>query len=124
MASGLPPIHSILIIAGRPKVCLNHDPDEICECVGGFPAENLSGFRRVTEEDIHFAWSDELWVGHDVVLVVESHMAECKVAELSHGVSFTGGKNEVIRGVMLEHHPHAFNKIAGVPPVASGVEVP
>jgi GDPmannose 4,6-dehydratase len=41
-----------------------------------------------------------------------------------HGVCFAGGKNIIIRLVLLQDQPHSFDKIARVAPVAHCVEIP
>ena len=37
---------------------------------------------------------------------------------------FPGRQNIVVRFVLLEDHPHAFDKVAGMPPIALGIEIP
>jgi hypothetical protein len=43
--------------------------------------------------------------------------------KLANGVSLARCENEVVRSVLLEHAPHAFDVVASVSPVALGVEV-
>ena len=45
------------------------------------------------------------------------------VDEVTHGVLHPGGDDEVFRLVLLEHEPLHFHVIAGMAPVAQGVQV-
>src|SRR5690606_15696362 len=50
-------------------------------------------------------------------------MSEGLFDEITHAVSFTRSENIVVRRVLLQHHPHAFDIVAGVTPVAFGVQI-
>ena len=43
--------------------------------------------------------------------------------ELAHGVLFAGSDDVVLRLLLLEHEPLHLDVVAGVAPVAAGVEV-
>ena len=50
-------------------------------------------------------------------------MVEGHLHEVAHCVGGAGGEDEVLRGVVLEHAPHALHVLRRVSPVADGVEV-
>ena len=50
-------------------------------------------------------------------------MLEGLLDELTHGVALARGQDEVIGGVVLQHHPHAADIITGMSPITLGVQV-
>ena len=50
-------------------------------------------------------------------------MAEGELGELADGVLYTGGDDEVLGTVVLQDEPHALYIVAGIAPVAQGVQV-
>ena len=49
---------------------------------------------------------------------------EGALGELTYGVLLTSSDDEVLRGVVLQHEPHALDIVTGIAPVAQGTEVP
>src|SRR5262245_46344186 len=60
---------------------------------------------------------------HHVVVVVQPDMAECQLEECPYCVSLASGDHEVVRFVLLEHQPHGLHVLAGMTPIAPGVQV-
>ncbi len=50
-------------------------------------------------------------------------MGAGQVQEFADGMGFAGGYDVIVRGFGLQHHPHGFDIIAGIAPIAFGVEV-
>src|SRR3546814_6794274 len=51
------------------------------------------------------------------------NLGKCKFYEFADGVAFSSRQNIVVCLLLLQHQPHAFDKIAGVAPVSLGVQV-
>jgi len=49
---------------------------------------------------------------------------EGTLGELTYRVLLTSSDDEVLRGVVLQHEPHALDIVTGIAPVAQGTEVP
>lgn len=75
--------------------------------------EDLPGFR------VHAGFINSGTLPFDI----DAHFFERPVDEVADGVSFAHGDDEIFRLVLLEHEPHGFYVVLGVPPVAFGIEI-
>ena len=55
---------------------------------------------------------------------VDAHLLEGELDELAHRVGFTRRQHVIARPVVVDDAPHAVHVVAGVAPVAPGVQVP
>ena len=61
------------------------------------------------------------WVGGEEGEGDVPNMLEGLLDKLTDGVGLSRGEDEVVGGVVLEHHPHAPHVVTGVAPVTLGV---
>ena len=45
------------------------------------------------------------------------------VNKIAHTVLFTAGDDEILRFILLQDQPLGLDKVAGMPPVATGIEI-
>lgn len=102
---------------------LDHHGGEFFDCCFWFPAEFFFGLGCVAQEEIDFGGAEVAGVELDMVVEVEAYGVEGHLGELAYGDGAAGGDDIVVGLVLLEHHPHHFDIVAGVAPVAFGVEV-
>jgi len=120
---------------------LDHLLDELIEGGGaGVPAERVLGLCGGADEEVDLGGAevalvhaDEGAAGGDLdanlvdSLALETNLhignLERLIDEVPHGVGLTGGDDEVLGLVLLEHPPHAIDVVARVAPVALGVHV-
>src|SRR5918994_478912 len=105
-------------------VGVDHEVDQALERGLRLPAEHLAGLGRVADQQVDLGGPEELLVDHHVLLPVEAHPPERQLAELTHRVGLAGGDHVVVGLILLEHEPHRLDVVAGVAPVALGVDVP
>ena len=80
--------------------------------------------RRVADEQIDLGRTEEARILLHVLLpVVEAGLFERRLDELAHLVRLAGGDDVVVGLVLLQHQPHRLDVVAGVAPVALGLEV-
>ena len=106
----------------------------------GVPAKFLLGLGRVAEELLDFRWTEVFRIDFhedfarfnvDALFVdafafpaeFDAGLAEREGAELADGMVLAGGDHEVVGLRLLEDEPHTFDVVAGVAPVAQGVQV-
>ena len=87
------------------------------------PAEHALGLGGIAEQQVHLGRAEELGVDDDMVLVLQVHAFERDAAHFAHRRSHAGGDHIVVGLVLLQHQPHRFDIVAGVSPVALGVDV-
>ena len=117
-----------------------HFFDEFGEGDFGLPAECGARFAGVAPEGVDFRRTKVAGVDADertAAVGVDAGFVKALAApfdvhaevgggggdEVADGVLFAGGDDEVVRVVLLEHHPHGADEVFGVAPVAFGVEV-
>ena len=59
-----------------------------------------------------------------MVFPIEAHTAKGDFAQSAHRVCLPHAHDIVIRVVLLQHQPHGLHIVAGIAPVAAGIEVP
>ena len=117
-----------------------HLRDHLLERVARPPLQLLSSLRRITTQHIYLSRAEIARI-HGYYTPprppvkaplldtgafppqVDTYRRKRLLAKRAHGVGLTGGQHVVVRFVLLEHPPHALDEIAGVPPVALGVEI-
>ena len=62
-------------------------------------------------------------VNHHELFVVELQIPEGGNQKVPHAVSFSRGYHIVVGLVGLKHHPHSPSVVAGITPVALGIQV-
>lgn len=50
-------------------------------------------------------------------------MVKSQVKELAHGVRFSGGDNEILGPILLQHQPHRLNIVRRMAPIALRVQI-
>ena len=50
-------------------------------------------------------------------------MGEGLFHEFAHAMALAGRKHVIVGLVLLQHEPHAFDVIAGVPPIAATIKI-
>src|SRR5947207_8265393 len=97
---------------------------ELCEVDVGIPTEPRAGLRRIADQLVQFSPATlERRIDTDVLLPVEPDVRERALDELAHGMALPGC-NDVVAGlVLLQHQPHRLHVVAGIPPVATGIEI-
>ena len=66
---------------------------------------------------------EEVLVDHDMIVPVEIDVFERQLQKFLYGMVFAGGDHVILGLVLLQHHPHRADVIAGEAPVAFGVQV-
>jgi len=51
-------------------------------------------------------------------------MREGLFHEFAHAMTLAGREHVIVRFVLLQHEPHAFDEIAGIAPVSFGIQIP
>src|SRR6185295_831448 len=105
------------------EVRVDHHVDELAEADLGFPAELAAGLGGVAEQRVDLGGPDQGGVDDDVLLPVQADVAEGDLEVFADGMVLAGGDDEVVGGLLLEHEPHGADVVAGVAPVAFGVDV-
>lgn len=123
-------------------ISLNHSSHELVEGNLTLPSENALRLGGSTVKELNLRRTEVPLVNPDqdatglralsnlvdgVALALPgdggANDGEGLLDELADGVGLTGGKDEVVGGVLLEHAPHTLDVVLGVSPVALGVEV-
>src|SRR5690606_20087152 len=103
------------------------------------PAEIGARLRRIAEQDVDLGRTEIRWIDRDqyvagapaIALLVDAPAVpgdrppdaiECELHEFAHRMWFAGGEHVVVRRVLLEDHPHTFDIVARMTPVAPRVE--
>src|SRR5258708_5810110 len=102
----------------------DHQPYEHFETGMRAPAKRSAGFRRIADQEVYLSRAVKQFVSDHIIAVVETRQRESHLAKLADRMSLTGGHHVIIRHFLLEHHPHGFDVIGGVAPIAAGFEVP
>ena len=58
-----------------------------------------------------------------MLLPIEMHIPKSQLQQLPNRVGLPGGNDVIVRLLLLEHQPHGFDIIAGIPPVPLGIEI-
>ena len=106
------------------EICVNHEPHQLAERGGRFPAKFLAGLGGVADEKIYFSRAIEAVVLDDELLPVQIDMAEGLLQKLADTVCFAGGNNVVIRIVLLEHQPHCAYIVRCEAPITARIQIP
>ena len=56
-------------------------------------------------------------------LQLNAYFLKGHLDKIPHGGGYPGGDHVVLRLILLEDHPHGFDIVFGVPPIAAGIEV-
>ena len=125
------------------EVLADHLLDEVEEVDPWLPAELGLGLLGVAQQEVDLGGTEVLGIDADEdalgVLGVDADLLdgallaapldgdagllEGELTELTDGVTLAGGEHVVVGLVLLEDAPHALHVVAGVAPVADGVEV-
>src|SRR5712691_2596285 len=105
------------------QVGVDHQADQLGESELGRPSQFLSRLRGVTLEEVDLRRTPKARVDDDVPLPVEARVPERQLDELLHRVGLARGDHVIVRVLLLEHEPHGLDVVAGVAPVAPGLEV-
>ena len=133
-------VEQVLVLFEEFDVGSDHFTAELLERVSGLPAQDTLCFRGIADEEFDLGWAEIAGVNGDadgaggfvnalfidalaLPIQRDAHLGECHVDEVADGDCAASGENVVIRGVLLEHAPHAFDVVLGVAPVALRVEV-
>ena len=88
------------------------------------PAQLLTGLGGVTDEKVDLGRTEELGIlPHVLVPVGDSDFGEGALDEFFDGVRLARCDHVIVGLVLLEHEPHRLHVVAGVTPIALGVEV-
>ena len=99
-------------------------PGELFEAHFRLPAKLLLCFGRVADETIDLGRANEARIDHDVGLVrAEPCCLERHAQKIANAVRLARCDDVVIRFVLLQHHPHRANIVAGESPIAMRVKV-
>jgi hypothetical protein len=112
-----------LLLLGEIEVVVDHLGHQRGEGGLRFPAQLLKRVARIPHQVIDLRRAEIAGIDLDEVLVVEADVAERALAEIAHRVRLAGRDDIVSRLVLLQHRPHRLDVVAGVSPVALGVEV-
>jgi hypothetical protein len=108
---------------GEFHVGVDHHFSQLFESNLWGPVEGFFGLGGVAKEEVDLGGAEIAGVYFDKFLPVEIEAREDFVEEFADGVGFTGGDDEIVGGGELEHLPHGLDIIAGVSPVAFGVQI-
>src|SRR5688572_13070338 len=118
----IPRLQAELAMPGH--VGIHHHPDQLGERHLRLPTEFLLCLGGITDEHVHLGRAKELLILNDVLLPIETHVSEGDLTQFTHGVHLAGGDDIVVRRLLLQHHPHRFDVVACIAPVAARIEVP
>ena len=91
-----------------------------CSKLTRLPTQPFLRLRRVADEQVDLRRAVEALVVADVRLPrLVTGKVERNVEQLADAVRLTGGDHVVVGLVLLEHHPHRFDVVARVAPVAA-----
>ena len=105
------------------EIRVDHHLDQLLEGHLRPPPELLRRFRRIGDEKVDFGRPEELRILLHIVAIVEANVTERGFAEIAHRARVPRADDVVVGVVLLEHSPHRVDVVAGIPPVASRVEV-
>jgi len=74
-------------------------------------SKNLFCFRAITLEKIQFFWPEIFFVGCNKIPSVHFKLVKHIFHKILNGMGYSGRTHEIIRLIMLDHQPHAFNII-------------
>ena len=105
------------------QVRVDHLGDHVGQADLGGPAELLVGLGGVAEQHVDFGRAHEARIDLHFLFVVQADMVEGELAEVADAVRPAGGDHVVVAGLLLQHQVHGADVVAGVTPVALGIEV-
>src|SRR5256712_7850945 len=108
---------------GGGEVVLEHLADHFLEGDLRPPAQPGPRLRGVAPQVGNFRGTEVRLVDLDVVLPVEADQPEGERDELQDRPLDPGGDDVIIGPVLLQHHPHRFDVVFGVAPIALGIEI-
>src|SRR6185437_12019737 len=135
------PAHAGFGLAAKfPAVFLDHFDHQGIEIDPVFPSELGPRFRGIADEIVDFRGPEIARIDldeHLAACLVDAGLAAalappCDLAaddrkrardELAHRVAVAGREHIVVGPRLLEDHPHALDVVAGVTPVAPGIEI-
>jgi len=129
------------LLAGLLLVVLHHLRHQLLERGGGCPAEFFVGLGGIAEQGFHLGRSEVARVDPNhhfaraappgfldpLALPLDrtpAQLSGCELDEAPHALLPAGGDHEVLRWtLLLQHPPLHLHVIAGVAPVAQGIEI-
>src|SRR5277367_509568 len=121
------------------EVRTNHLADELAKACLMPPAEPLMRLGRIPDQEIDFGWSKvpRIDTHHDLTALIDPGLVDALAApfdspidlakgefdKFTHRMSFPRGQNEIVRLLLLDNPIDAFDIVARVAPVASGVQI-
>src|SRR5690349_12497629 len=88
-----------LLTSGELEIAVDHTPHQLCEAHLGSPAELSLRLARIGQQQVDLGWSQVARVEPDEVLVVETHLTEGALRELTHRVGLARADHEVVGAV-------------------------
>src|SRR5215831_12815537 len=80
-------------------------------------------FARIAQQKIDLRGSIENRIHFHVLLVIQSNMRKCDLAQLPHAVRFSSCNHVIPRLGLLQHQMDGFHVVRGMSPVASRIQV-
>src|SRR5215470_3766763 len=134
------PVYALLFQPHLRAIAVNHFRNQIDKARLVAPAEPLARFARIAEQNIDLGRTEIARIDFDQNLsglgidpdLVDAgaapddpaaHMAERALDKFTDRMFLAGGQHIVVGFVLLEHHPHAFHIVAGVAPIALGIQI-
>mmetsp|Transcript_42810 Transcript_42810/g.130196 ORF Transcript_42810/g.130196 Transcript_42810/m.130196 type:complete len:369 (+) Transcript_42810:193-1299(+) len=125
------------------QVFLHHLSYQILKLSRCLPSELLLRLSWVAKEKLHLCWSEILRIdtNQDTVLILSiytnlihssclplpldrgANNRESLLHELTNRVSLASRQHVIISLILLKHHPHALNIVAGMAPIALGINI-
>jgi hypothetical protein len=125
------------------KVLLDHLLNQVVERGAELPSNLLLGLGGVTEEKVDLGRSEVTGIDlHKLAALIcrinsdlingsslaspldgDADNLEGLLDELTNGMGLSGGKDVIIGLVLLKHAPHTLDVVAGMAPIALGVDV-
>lgn len=104
-------------------VRIDHHGSKLFDAGFRNPAQFFLGFGWIAQEEIDLCRAEIAGVELDMIIKAQAGMGKGEISELAHADGLAGGDDIIIGRVLLEHHPHHFDIVASVAPVAFGIEV-
>src|ERR1700722_12323775 len=119
------PVTSARISVPQPMtrhVGVDHHADQLVERALRLPAELTVRLAGVGDKDVDLGRPHEPRVLLDVVAIVQPHVGERDLAQLSHRPGLSRPDDIVVRLILLKHAPHRVDVVPGKPPIPPRIE--